>query len=128
MSKGYQKFFICKTCGNLIGMIFNKGVPMACCGEEMIELVANTEEASTEKHIPVATVDGNKLSVDIGSDAHPMIDEHYIEWVYVETKKGGQRKNLLPGEAPRVEFTLIDDEAVSVFAYCNLHGLWKSQL
>ena len=109
-------------------MIFNKGVPTVCCGEKMEELVPNTVDASEEKHVPVVVVEGNKVIVDIGSVPHPMIEEHYIEWVYIETKRGGQRKSLLPGEEPHVEFTLIDDEVVNVFEYCNLHGLWKTEV
>lgn len=128
MSKDSQRFFVCKKCGNLIGMIFNKGVPMVCCGEKMEELVPNTVDAAQEKHVPAVVVDGNKVIVDIGSVPHPMLEEHYIEWVYIETKRGGQRKTLSPGEEPHVEFTLIDDEVINVFEYCNLHGLWKTEV
>lgn len=123
-----QKFFICKKCGNLIGLVLNKGVPLVCCGEEMTELVANTVEASREKHIPVVKTEGNLLTVEVGSAPHPMQDVHHIEFIYVETKRGGQRKSLNPGEEPKAEFMLIDDEAVAVYAYCNLHGLWKTEL
>ena len=68
------------------------------------------------------------LNINIGSVNHPMADEHYIEWVYVETENGGQRKNLKPGEEPNVTFNLGDDKAVAVYAYCNLHGLWKTEV
>lgn len=120
------KFFVCKHCGNLIGMIENSGVPVVCCGEKMTELVANTVDASVEKHTPVVTVNGDKIEVVIGSVEHPMLDEHFIKWIYVETKKGGQRKSLKPGEAPKAAFVVTDDEPVAVYAYCNLHGLWKT--
>ena len=126
MSK--NKFYICKHCGNLVGMIHDAGVPVICCGEKMHELVPNTVEASGEKHIPAVTVEGKKLIVNVGSVDHPMAPEHFIEWVYVETEKGGQRKNLKPGDAPNVSFCLGDDKAVAVYAYCNLHGLWKVDL
>ena len=126
MSK--NKFYVCKHCGNLIGMIHDAGVPVICCGEKMHALVPNTVEASNEKHIPAVTVDGKKLIVNVGSVDHPMAPEHYIEWVYVETEKGGLRKALKPGEAPNVTFCLGDDKAVAVYAYCNLHGLWKVDL
>ena len=92
-----QKFFICKHCGNLIGLIDNKGVPMVCCGEEMTELIPNTVEASVEKHLPVVTVLGNKIEVEIGSIPHPMEETHHIDFVYVETECGGQRKCLKVG-------------------------------
>ena len=124
-----KKFYICKHCGNLVGLINNAGVPLVCCGEEMMELIPNTKDAAVEKHIPVINVVGNKVIVEIGSAPHPMTEEHYISWVYIETKKGGQRKELLPGNKPYVEFALTEDDTLeSAYAYCNLHGLWKSSL
>ncbi|MGE4213952.1 MAG: desulfoferrodoxin family protein [Anaerotignaceae bacterium] len=120
------KFFVCKHCGNLIGMIENSGVPIVCCGEKMTELVANTVDASLEKHTPVVSVNGDKVEVVVGSVEHPMLEEHFIKWIYLETKKGGQRKSLKPGEAPKAAFVVTDDEPVAVYAYCNLHGLWKT--
>ena len=128
--KSKQKFFICNKCGNLIGMIKNTGVPTVCCGEPMAELVPNTIEASTEKHLPVveACSDDCCITVKVGSAPHPMIEEHYIPFIYVETEKGGQRKALKPGEEPVVSFCLCDDKPIAVFAYCNLHGLWKTDI
>ena len=122
------RFFVCDHCGNLIGVIKDSRVPMICCGQKMTELVPNTVEASGEKHIPVVTVENDVLTVNVGSVDHPMIPEHFIEWVYVETEKGGQRKALKPGEAPNVSFCLGGDKPVAVYAYCNLHGLWKTEL
>ena len=123
-----NKFYICRHCGNLVGMIHDAGVPVICCGEKMEALVPNTVEASGEKHIPAVTVDGKKLVVNVGSVDHPMAPEHFIEWVYVEMENGGLRKALKPGDAPNVTFCLGDDKAVAVYAYCNLHGLWKVDL
>ena len=124
-----KKFFICKHCGNTIGFIYNSGAPLVCCGEEMMELTPNTTDASTEKHVPVITVDGNKVVVEIGSVPHPMTEEHYISWVYIQTKKGGQRKELFPNSEPHVGFVLTEDDKLeSVYAYCNLHGLWKASV
>lgn len=124
-----KKFYICKHCGNLVGLINNAGVPLVCCGEEMMELIPNTKDAAVEKHIPVINVVGNKVIIEIGSAPHPMTEEHYISWVYIETKKGGQRKELLPGNKPYVEFALTEDDTLeSAYAYCNLHGLWKSNV
>ena len=119
------KFYICRRCGNLVGMVHDSGVPMICCGEKMEALVPNTVEASGEKHLPVAVMDGNVLRVHVGSVDHPMLPEHFIEWVYVQTDQGGQRKALKPGDAPEVSFCLGDDK---VYAYCNLHGLWMTEL
>ena len=122
------KFFICEHCGNIIGVIHDAGVPMMCCGQKMTQLVPGTVEASVEKHLPVVTVNGDKIKVEIGSVAHPMAEEHSILWVYLQTDKGGQRKNLAVGEAPSVEFALCNEKPVAVYAYCNLHGLWKTEI
>ena len=122
------KFYICRHCGNLVGMIHDAGVPMMCCGQKMEALEPNTVEASGEKHLPAVTVEDGSIRVNVGSVNHPMIPEHYIEWVYVETENGGQRKVLKPGDAPRLSFLLGDDKPVAVYAYCNLHGLWKAEL
>lgn len=122
------KFYICEKCGNLVGAIHESGVPMKCCGQNMTRIEAGVVEASREKHIPVATIEGDKVVVTVGSVAHPMVPEHSIEWVYLQTSKGGQRKCLSAGQAPTVTFALCDEKPVAVYAYCNLHGLWKSEL
>ncbi len=123
-----QKFYICRICGNLVGMIHDSDVEIICCGQPMDELVPNTVDAAKEKHLPVISVSGDTVQVDIGSVPHPMTEEHSIQWIYLETKKGGQRKALAPGEKPQAVFSVVDDEAVAAFAYCNLHGLWKTEL
>ncbi len=124
-----KKFFVCKHCGNMIGLLHDAGVPMMCCGEKMVELVPNTTDAAQEKHVPVATVEGNKVVVNVGSVDHPMLEEHWIQWVYLETDKGGHRKVLNPGEKPNVVFALTEDEKpLAVYEYCNLHGLWVAKL
>lgn len=122
------KFYICRHCGNIIDMINDAGVPVVCCGEKMEALVPNTVEASGEKHIPVASIENGVLTVNVGSVDHPMAAEHFIEWVYVETENGGIRRNLNPGEAPNVKIALGDEKAVAVYAYCNLHGLWMTEV
>ena len=122
-----NRFYICEHCGNIIGLIRNAGVPMMCCGQKMTLLEPGTVEASHEKHIPVATVEGNTVKVEIGSVAHPMTEEHKIEWVYLQTNRGGQRKCLCVEGAPSVTFALADETPVAVYAYCNLHGLWKAE-
>ena len=121
------KFYICKHCGNIVGLIHDSGVPLVCCGEKMSELVPNTTEGATEKHLPVVEMDGNVVKVSVGSVEHPSTEEHYIAWVYLQTAHGGQRKAIQPGEKPEVSFALQDDELIAVYAYCNLHGLWKAE-
>ena len=126
--KGTQKFFICETCKNLVGLIENHDAPLVCCGAPMAELVANTEDASTEKHLPDVSVKENELHVTIGSVLHPMEEAHHIVFIYVETEQGGQRKSLHIGEPPKASFCFTADKPIAVYAYCNLHGLWKTEL
>ena len=122
-----QRFFVCEICGNIIAMVKPSGVAVVCCGQKMKEIVPNTTDASQEKHVPVYTVEGNLVKVQVGSVAHPMIPAHYIEWVSLQTKAGNQRKALVVDGAPEVTFALTDgDEVEAVYAYCNLHGLWKA--
>ena len=121
-----QKFYVCSHCGNIIAFVKNTGVPVMCCGQKMQELVAGTTEAAVEKHIPVYTVEDNVVHVTVGSTEHPMLPEHYIEWISLQTDRGNQRKVLNPGEPPKADFALLPGETVeAVFAYCILHSLWK---
>lgn len=123
------KFFICRHCGNIIEFVEDKGVKCKCCGEEMQELVPGSVDASAEKHIPVVTVvDGTNVTVKVGSVEHPMIPEHYIQWIELETEKGIQRKYLAPGEKPEAHFFLTEDRPICAYAYCNIHGLWKKDI
>jgi superoxide reductase len=110
---------------------------MVCCGEKMAELVPNTAEASAEKHLPAVTVKQDKcgcgndcvcLEVAVGGVLHPMDDGHHVAFVYVETELGGQRKRLSAGDEPKLEFCVTNDKPVAVYAYCNLHGLWKTEV
>lgn len=123
-----ERFYLCEHCKNLIGMIHNSGVPMMCCGQKMTKLIPNTVDASGEKHLPVVKVCGETLEVSIGAVNHPMTDEHFIEWVYVQTENGGIRKSLKIGEQPFVKFSLGEEKPIAVYAYCNLHGLWMTKL
>ena len=122
-----MRFFVCEHCGNIVEMVKDKGVPVMCCGQKMTELIPGTSDGAAEKHVPVVKVDGNRVSVIVGEVGHPMVDAHYIEWIAIETSKGVQRKKLKPEQAPKAEFMLTDGESVeAVYAYCNLHGLWKA--
>lgn len=122
-----MKFYVCEHCGNKITFVEDKGVPVMCCGQKMTELVANTTDAAQEKHVPVVSAEGKQVKVSVGSVEHPMLDEHSIQWICVETNKGSQIKYLNPGEKPEAAFVLADgEEVVAVYEYCNLHGLWKA--
>ena len=122
-----MKFYRCSHCGQIIAIVKETGVPVVCCGEPMVEVIPGTTDASLEKHVPVFTVEGNKVQVSVGSAPHPMLPEHYIEWVAIQTKFGNQRKQLSPGDEPKACFSICDgDEVEAVYAYCNLHSLWKA--
>lgn len=122
-----QKYYICEHCGNIIEMVRPSGVPVVCCGQNMTELVPGTTDGAVEKHVPVYTIEGNTVYVTVGSVEHPMLPEHYIQWISLQTKNGIQRKYLQPGEAPKACFTLCEgDEVEAVYEYCNIHGLWKA--
>lgn len=122
-----QRFYKCSHCGNIIEKIEDKGVPVVCCGEKMEELIPGTVDAAVEKHVPQYSVEGNLVKVAVGSVEHPMIPEHFIQWVSLQTKQGTQLKKLSPGEKPEVVFALAEGDSMeAVYAYCNLHGLWEA--
>jgi superoxide reductase len=121
------KFYRCNHCGNIVVVVKDAGVTPMCCGEKMELLVAGATDAAVEKHVPVVTVEGEDVTARVGAVDHPMLDVHYIEWIAVQTKYGNQRKALHPGEAPKACFALCaGDEVEAVYAYCNLHSLWKA--
>ena len=122
-----MKFYRCKHCGQIIAIVKKTGAKIVCCGEEMEEIIPGSVDASLEKHVPVYEVKGNEVIVKIGSVDHPMIPEHYIEWVAIQTNNGNQRKTLKPNDAPVIKFALGEgDKVEAVYAYCNLHGLWRA--
>ncbi len=123
-----NKFYVCPHCGNIVEMVNDAGVNPVCCGQKMKELVPGSVDASKEKHVPEVKVGENIVEVNVGSVDHPMVDVHWIEWVQLVTDKGSYRKALNPGEAPNVKFLLGDEKPLAVYAYCNLHGLWKTEL
>lgn len=124
-----RRFLICKTCGNLIKMINDSGVTPICCNKNMEEIVANTTEAATEKHIPIIEINDNIATITVGEILHPMTEEHYISWIYLETNQGIKKVDLKPNDEPKAKFSLLSDEKViSAYAYCNLHSLWKKEM
>ena len=122
------RFYICPHCGNLVGKIHDSGVPLICCGEKMQALVGGEVEASKEKHIPAVSIEGNIVTVTVGETIHPMSEEHHIAWVYLLTDKGGHRIRFESTAEPVAKVTLTDEKLISVYAYCNLHGLWKKDI
>lgn len=107
-----MKFYICEHCGNIVTFLQSSGVPVMCCGQKMTELVPDSTDAAQEKHVPVVTVEGSMVDVKVGSAPHPMIPEHYIQWVALETTEGCQIKYLEPGQAPEVKFALAPGDRV----------------
>jgi len=122
-----MKFYRCSHCGKIIAVVKETGVPVMCCGQKMEEIIPGTTDAAAEKHVPVYEVKDNVVTVCVGSVAHPMTEEHYIEWVSLQTSSGNQRKALKPGDEPKVCFAICEgDKVEAVYAYCNLHSLWKA--
>lgn len=122
-----MKFYRCETCGQIIAIVKKTPVPVMCCGKPMKEIIPGTSDGAVEKHVPVVEVIGDVVKVKVGAVAHPMLPEHYIEWVSLQTKFGNQRKALEPGQAPEVCFHLCEgDEVEAVYAYCNLHSLFQA--
>lgn len=122
-----MKFYQCTICGQIAAIVKETGVPLVCCGQEMNELIPGSVDASVEKHVPMIEIDGDKIIVTVGSTPHPMTKEHHIEWVSLQSRFGNQRKALKPGMEPKVCFRVCEgDEILSVYAYCNLHGLWNA--
>ena len=122
------KFYICPQCGNIVEMVNDAGPKPFCCGQKMNELIPGSVEASGEKHIPEVKVGDGYVEVNVGSVDHPMVDVHWSEGVQLVTDKGSYRKWLNPGQAPNVRFLVRGEQPVAVYAYCNLHGLWKTEL
>lgn len=121
------KVYRCNKCKKMVIEVQGSGCPTMCCGEEMVLLKANTTDGAAEKHVPEVKVEGQKVIVNVGSVDHPMLEEHYIMFVVLETASGIQVKYLKPGEAPHAEF-ITEEAPVAVYEYCNLHGLWKTVL
>ena len=121
------KFYKCRHCGNVVEKVVDSRVPVVCCGEKMEELIPNTVDASNEKHVPVVTrLDDDTIKVELGSVPHPMLPEHHISFIYVETENGGIKVNLK--DKPEAVICTCTETPVAVYEYCNLHGLWKTEL
>jgi len=122
-----MRFFKCRKCGKIVALVKGSRCPTMCCDEEMEEIIPGTTDAAAEKHVPVYEVKGNLVCVTVGAVPHPMEEKHYIEWISLQTKEGNQRKALKPGMEPKACFAICEgDQVEAVYAYCNLHSLWKA--
>ena len=123
-----MRFFTCEECGTMFEYIGEAEASAMCNGQKITEVIPGTTDGAHEKHIPVVKVDGDRVIVDVGTVEHPMMEEHFIQWVVIETTNGSQRKMLHYQDKPKAEFKLTDGEKfVAAYEYCNLHGLWKAQ-
>ena len=120
------KFVRCKECGKIAAILQDSVCPTKCCGEAMEELVANTTDGATEKHVPVVTREGNKITVSVGSAEHPMLEAHYIQFIALECETGFRIAYLKPGDKPTADF-YAEEPVKAVYEFCNLHGHWKSE-
>lgn len=124
-----MKFYFCEHCGNVITRLSSSGVPVQCCGQEMVLLKAGEKDAAREKHVPVVTREGDQVRVSVGEITHPMTEEHLISWIALETETGAAIQWLKPGQIPQAVYVLAEGQTPrAVYAYCNLHGLWKAEL
>jgi superoxide reductase len=122
-----MKFLKCEICGKILAVVDERNVPTICCGKPMSELPVNTTDGAHEKHLPVYEIKDNVVTVKVGEVTHPMVDNHFIQWIALETNLGNQRKVLSPNEEPVAKFALLPGEKVlAVYEYCNLHGLYKA--
>lgn len=121
------KFYQCKKCGQIITKVEGKDTDIICCGETMEEMIPNEVDAAIEKHVPIYVRIGNEIRVNVGAEDHPMTKEHYIKWIYVQTTQGAYFKCFRPDDRPRADFMISSKETLtSVYALCNIHGLWKA--
>ncbi len=120
------KFFVCEECGNVVELVFEGQGTLVCCGADMTLLEAGVKDAAAEKHVPEVTREGNVVNVQVGSVPHPMLEAHYIVFIALVQGSKVQRVNLHPGEEPKASF-VVEEGPITVYEYCNLHGLWKTE-
>ena len=121
-------FYRCDNCGNIAVKVFDGGGELSCCGKPLEVIEPNTTDAAAEKHVPVVTLEGDKIIVNVGSADHPMQEAHFIQWIYIVTEEGVLARCLKPGDEPHAEIELGGQKPLEVYEFCNLHGLWKTVL
>jgi len=122
-----HQVYKCALCGQVIEVLHAGSPSLVCCGQPMKHLVEGATDGAKEKHVPVLEKTAAGCKVKVGSVAHPMLEEHYIEWIEIITKNGKQVKQFLkPGQAPEADFLTPFEDVAGVREYCNLHGVWKA--
>ncbi len=124
-----MQYFLCNHCGNITELVRDGGAPLHCCGEKMRRMDEDGMIGPAEKHLPKVKIEDGCVFVSVAETPHPMSEEHYIGWIALTTDKGTQRKAFLPSDVPEALFPLLKGEKpLEVYAFCNLHGLWKKDL
>ena len=121
-----REIYKCNVCGNIVEVLHAGVGELVCCGEPMELMKEKTEDSTVEKHVPYIekTSDGALVKVGQNQD-HPMIAEHYIEWIQIIADGASYRMFLKPGDKPQAKFEIKADK-IEAREYCNVHGLWKS--
>ncbi|TDX47831.1 desulfoferrodoxin [Orenia marismortui] len=126
MANQLREIYKCEHCGNVVEFVQAGPAPLVCCGENMVKLEAQTEDAANEKHVPVVEEIEGGVKVTVGTTLHPMTEEHLIRFIEVLTEDKVLRAELKAGDKPVAEFKVSKDEIVEVREFCNIHGLWKA--
>ena len=122
-----NEVYKCALCGNIVTVSHEAGGKLVCCGQEMELMPVKTADQTLEKHVPVIEKTADGIKVTVGSTPHPMMDNHYIEWIEVLKGDVVMRKYLKPGEAPSAEFPMEFSDEIIAREYCNIHGLWANR-
>lgn len=120
------EIYKCEVCGIIVEIIHEGGGELVCCNQPMKLMEENMVDAALEKHVPVIEKTEDGIKVKVGSVPHPMVEEHYIEWIELIADGRACRKFLNPGDEPEALFK-IEAQTITAREYCNLHGLWKSE-
>lgn len=119
------KLYVCRHCGNVVWKVVDKGVPVVCCGQKMEEFVPGTTDASQEKHVPAIKREGDRVTIQVGSVIHPMLEEHYISMIAAVSGDTVTVRFPKPGDDPTL--VVESKEPIDAYEICNLHGFWKGQ-
>lgn len=120
------KVYKCTICGTVVEMLNGNSGSLTCCGQNMVELKANTADAAVEKHVPAIEIKGDEIIARVGEVSHPMEADHYIMWIALVYDNTEIRVNLKAGDVPEAKFPYIPNSVV--YSYCNKHGLWKADV
>jgi len=123
MNENEVDFYYCERCGNLVAVLQGTNGQLSCCGQPMKKLIAGAVDAAKEKHVPEISISNGELMVTVGAVEHPMVDEHFIQWIALVNGNRIEVHKLFAGQAPKTTFNGAEEG--TIYAYCNLHGLWK---